>query len=225
MGLSPDVLNRLLVTEDEYNEPSHPHPTLDAVSNGLASPTSLKSDDDVLEFEFESDEAPSPPLLQGPHISDPALSRDLHSKAPEVTLDRVRDGSGEAGPSSSAHRRKFRLRLLSDVKRPHTPPGGLLSSSYDSGSKFRSKAERDVRPMGVTDMLRSEAMQRSQTDKSRARRQSEGSERSRSGSADGRRRRVVRMGEGHQGVKAEYKLAGEYDCGYGALSLESPAVC
>jgi hypothetical protein len=104
MGLSRDVLHRLLVSEEE-NSPS-PDRSRSPDKGGDA-------EEDVLEFEFESDESPT---LEG------MSPRTRAKRVKEVMLDPILDAdhlsaSPEAGPSSmpmANHHRKFRVRLLSN---------------------------------------------------------------------------------------------------------------
>jgi hypothetical protein len=127
MGLSKDVLHRLLVSEEE-NSPSPSDRNRDS-PNDVGTP-----EDDVLEFEFESDEAS--PVLEG-------MSPERAKRVKEVMLDPILDAdhlsvSPEAGPSSlpisTQHHRKFRVRLLSNGQ-----PTGLVGES--------------PRPMSVMDMM------------------------------------------------------------------------
>lgn len=129
MGLSPDVLHRLLVTEEDGS--SSPSPESKDRTRPVTPSTTQQGDDgEVLEFEFESDEA-SPPL-------DGVSHRTRDARVKEVMLDPILDEdddgynvgsnsvlatSPEAGPSSlsngsSLHphhpHRKFRIRLLSN---------------------------------------------------------------------------------------------------------------
>lgn len=120
MGLSPDVLHKLLDPDDTSPSPPRsagsaasprPEPELEALQP-------VHEEGDVLEFEFESDGSPET-LRAG---------RTTH-RPKEVLLDPILDES-EPGPGpstrqhqlatspdggASPHHRKFRLRLLSDT--------------------------------------------------------------------------------------------------------------
>jgi hypothetical protein len=106
MGLSRDVLHRLLVSEEENSPSPDRSRSPDGDRGGDA-------EEDVLEFEFESDESPT---LEG------MSPRTRAKRVKEVMLDPILDAdhlsaSPEAGPSSmpiSNHHRKFRVRLLSN---------------------------------------------------------------------------------------------------------------
>ena len=216
MGLSPDILHRLLVTEEEYEQPTSPEIATSPLTpySPAVETMGQTSPDDVLEFEFESDEA-SPPTLWNSTVPSTATALEAirTSQVQEVSVDVV-PRSPQAGSSSPnhspkmQHRRKFRLRLLSDSQHPHTPPGGLLSGSYDDPPKFASTVlNGGPRPMGVTDILRSEARQRRGSEGSRL---VDGEEMRRTASEGRpRKKRVARMGPGHKGVRAEYVLKGE----------------
>jgi hypothetical protein len=104
MGLSRDVLHRLLVSEEENSPSPDRSRSPDRAGN---------TEEDVLEFEFESDESPT---LEG------MSPRTRAKRVKEVMLDPILDAdhlsaSPEAGPSSmpmANHHRKFRVRLLSN---------------------------------------------------------------------------------------------------------------
>jgi hypothetical protein len=190
MGLSHDVLHKLLVTEDED---THPKP-LDTssipvgnLSDNTPTPKSEEDDQgDVLEFEFESDES-SPQSTFSPTFHS-------HTRSPkEVALDPILVDDDDlplpipesqiAGPSSlptnatsvephHSHHRKFRLRLLSDVT-PEKPA---------------------YRPMGVSEMLKM------RTEPVKVGRKVE---------KKSRKVKKHAIVDGHGGVKAEYVLAGK----------------
>jgi hypothetical protein len=183
MGLSRDVLHRLLVSEED-NSPS---------PDRSRSPPNKKTDtevteDDVLEFEFESDEAS--PTLDG-------MSPQTRAKrVKEVMLDPILDtdsdhqhlsASPEAGPSSmpmSNHHRKFRVRLLSNG---HPAPNAISESP---------------KPMSVMDMMATgEGSGMAST-----------SWRSEVSTGAGRRKSKVKRArlDSHGGVKAEYVLTGKF---------------
>lgn len=148
MGLSPDVLHRLLVTEDDGSPSPESRDRTRPVT-----PSAVVGEDDgeVLEFEFESDEA-SPPM-------DGSSPRTRGTRVKEVMLDPILDDeddrhrgssngllatSPEAGPSSLSqrssfhshhHHRKFRIRLLSNGQ---PAPADLAESP---------------KPMSVMDMM------------------------------------------------------------------------
>ena len=171
MGLSRDVLHRLLVSEEE-NSPS---PDRDHSPDKGA-------EEDVLEFEFESDESPT---LEG------MSPRTRAKRVKEVMLDPILDAdhlsaSPEAGPSSmpmANHHRKFRVRLLSNGQPAEHP-------------------EASPKPMSVMDMMatdgaggsgswRSEMPPGAGWRKSKVKR--------------------ARL-DSHGGVKAEYVLTGRSTC-------------
>jgi hypothetical protein len=175
MGLSRDVLHRLLVSEDDTSpSPSDRDRGTGASVDG--------QDEEVLELEFESDEA-SPPL-------DGMSPRTRAKRVKEVMLDPIRDAdhlsaSSEAGPSSlpaSSHHRKFRVRLLSN--------GQPVSSGIDASP----------RPMSVMDMMASTAPSE----------QDVGSWRSERSMGAGRRKSHVKRAriDSQSGAKAEYVLTG-----------------
>ena len=116
MGLSPDVLHKLLVTDTQaVSSPGHREEESSGNEND-------KDDDgDILEFEFESPES-SPPSMQR-RSSSPA-------KEPlEVIIDPIRNEDELAGPSSLPnHHKTFRLRLLSDTQpeKPILKPMGVM---------------------------------------------------------------------------------------------------
>lgn len=194
MGLSPDVLHRLLVTEDEGSPSPEGRDRIRAVSPSTAP---LEDDGEVLEFEFESDEA-SPPM-------DGMSPRTRAARPKEVMLDPILDEeydgedghrtngllatSPEAGPSSfpngSAHHhhRKFRIRLLSNGQ---PAPTSALGES--------------PKPMSVMDVMGAQnevvpGSSRSQQDVGTSRRPS--------------RIKKARLSS-HSGGRAEYVLTGEY---------------
>ena len=175
MGLSRDVLHRLLVSEEE-NSPSP--------DRSRSPDRSAGEGDEVLEFEFESDEAS--PTLEG-------MSPQTRAKrVKEVMLDPIYDAdhlsaSPEAGPSSlpmTNHHRKFRVRLLSNGQpAPHAIPGESL------------------RPMSVMDMMATEGAGGGAD-----------SWRSEKPLGAGRRRSKVKRArlDSHGGAKAEYVLTGKF---------------
>lgn len=173
MGLSRDVLHRLLVSEEE-NSPS---------PDRSRSPDKERdTEEDVLEFEFESDEAS--PTLEG------TSPRTRAKRVKEVMLDPILDAdhlsaSPEAGPSSmpmASHHRKFRVRLLSN------------GQPADS-------TEPSPRPMGVMDMMATEGAGGSGSWRSEL-----------PAGAGRRKSKVKRARlDSHGGVKAEYVLTGKSD--------------
>lgn len=139
MGLSPDILHRLLLTEDDGSPSpeSKGRVPLATASTTTAGHGKVENNDEVLEFEFESDEA-SPPM-------EGTSPRTRASKIKEVMLDPILDEydddqhnrngflstSPEAGPSSlptgsglHPHHRKFRIRLLSNGQPVQSTNGG-----------------------------------------------------------------------------------------------------
>lgn len=195
MGLSPNVLQTLLITEDDNERTALAIATPAApVHDNAGRIQDAVDQGDVLEFEFESDESP-PTLSTGVIPSAPHLPS---SRAKEVIIDPILDDgpgdegssrrSAEAGPSSlpirsTAHsqHRKFRLRLLSES----------------------SPAAVPVRPIGVTEMMRIHVdRNRDLQEKSKRRRHSSDYH------GKGRKVRSV-VADGHGSIKAEYVLAGE----------------
>jgi hypothetical protein len=172
MGLSRDVLHRLLVSEEENS----------TSPDRSRSPDRARSEEeDVLEFEFESDEA-SPTL-------DGMSPKTRAKRVKEVMLDPIHDAdhlsaSPEAGPSSipmSNHHRKFRVRLLSNGQpAEHSIP------------------EASPKPMSVMDMMATEGAGGSD------------SWRSEKPIGSGRRKSRLKRArlDSHGGVKAEYVLTG-----------------
>lgn len=183
MGLSRDVLHRLLVSEED-NSPS---------PDRSRSPPNRKTDtegieDDVLEFEFESDEA-SPTL-------DGMSPKTRAKRVKEVMLDPILDTdtdhhhlsvSPEAGPSSlpmSNHHRKFRVRLLSN------------------GQPASTSISESPRPMSVMDMMATGEGSGAASS----------SWRSEVPIGAGRRKSKVKRArlDSHGGAKAEYVLTGMF---------------
>lgn len=124
MGLSPDVLHKLLATRGMADS---------GAVEEESSENDREDDGDILEFEFESPDN-SPPTM-GRRASAPESSGHFTREAQEVVLDPVPD-EGNAVLSSSVphnhHHKKFRLRLLSETQ----------------------PAKPVVRPMGVMDMVK-----------------------------------------------------------------------
>ncbi|KAK4687106.1 E3 ubiquitin-protein ligase BAH, partial [Tremellales sp. Uapishka_1] len=137
MGLSPDVLQKLLVAEEDSSNNATPS----VVSPGASSPG---DEGDVLEFEFESPDAT-------PDILKPRSSSHSSHTAHQVIVAPILDDDGsEADLGSSAfssshahHHRKFRLRLLSDSESVSAP------SPNDDGR---------IRPLGVGEMMRTRSI-------------------------------------------------------------------
>jgi hypothetical protein len=206
MGLSPDVLNKLLVTEEARVSPAHSLQGRAEVSSAFLSTTPPAVEGDILEFEFDSDEA-SPPSLHPTPMSAP--------RQPKQTLvDPMLDTSGysdhhppatsrsmEAGPSSlhpSHNQRKFRVRLLSE-SRPETP-----AASRDPSPG----AEARARPISVSGMFKDTgAGELGDGDQLSG---SWGRETVLDGLGGVRGRKVIRrsMNEGNR-VRAEYVLGGK----------------
>ncbi len=210
MGLSREVLNKLLVIEqEEPREPFahtvHLSPTSFHSTRGEAISTHEDKDGDVLEFEFESD-GTSPAISDG---VTPSAAPVRYPRTQKVVIDAVLDEdeskmrdhrngfleSCKAGPSSLpigsppyARHRKFRLRLLSELSTLPSVP---------------------VMPIGVTEMIRIRS-ERGEQDNKPIRREL------RYSSDTPRRERKVRtvLADGHGGVKAEYLLVGMiiHDC-------------
>lgn len=194
MGLSPDILHRLLVTEDERSPSPESKDRTPAASTSSNTGTSKVEDEEVLEFEFESDEA-SPPM-------DGSSPRTRAKRAKEVMLDPILDddedgrGNGnrnrgsflstspEAGPSSlpnHSHHRKFRIRLLSN--------GQPAPATTQSGTS--------PKPMSVMDVMAAQNQAESW----------------RTGQNLGAGRRPSKLKrarvDSHGGAKAQYVLTGE----------------
>jgi hypothetical protein len=176
MGLSRDVLHRLLVSEEENSNSPSP-------DRSRSPDRPANTEEDVLEFEFESDEAS--PTLEG-------MSPKTRAKrVKEVMLDPIDDAhhlsaSPEAGPSSmpmTNHHRKFRVRLLSN--------GQPAPNAIPAGSP---------RPMSVMDMMATDGA-------------GGGAEswRSEKPIGAGRRKSKVKRArlDSHGGAKAEYVLTGK----------------
>jgi hypothetical protein len=219
MGLSPDVLHKLLVTEEEgvkgvetagsglseISEGTQRRHSTSVIPGGLDRRESIESqttdgdsDDSVIEFEFESDEgSPSTPKATNPKSPTTKAWEPL-----EVVLAPAspkEDDNAEAGPSNHAHHHKtFRVRLLSDSEPSvgPTPPSPKMP----------------LRPMGVMDMMTyqadkerraSERAERNERMKMRRNTDTEHSEK--------RGRRVTRRAvmDKKGAVKAEYILVGE----------------
>lgn len=97
MGLSPDILNKLLVVDD------HSLVLDERDSNSRETP-----EDELIEFEFESEEG-SPSVFRYSHIP-------LHHQPQEVLFDPVlEDGRYPGTDNLHPHPHKFRLRLLSET--------------------------------------------------------------------------------------------------------------
>ena len=209
MGLSPDVLNKLLVTEEEAPV-AGPSKSGKGKEKEVAKPANDEDqagdDGDVLEFEFESDESPllsSNPRVPAPTkevLLDPILDDDVEEEGlsylrPERRDSEVGASSFRSGsPGSHPHHRKFRLRLLSEAN--NRPPSRRASVESSATSQAETNG---VRPMGVTDLLRRHSSDINMEDAVHE-------QESRPA------RRVVRraVADGHGGVKAEYVLSGKF---------------
>ncbi|WVF67671.1 hypothetical protein IAT40_002430 [Kwoniella sp. CBS 6097] len=204
MGLSPDVLHRLLVTEDgTAHLPTASIDNQDQVESTNSLGDSKTADEgEVLEFEFESSPENSPPDLR-PDSAGTASTNALagpsrpHSHEPlEVVLDPIpnspprpatRQDSAESDEIISPHpqhHRKFRLRLLSET------------------SQANVTATEPIRPMNVMQFL--EAREAAKSPPPKVETPDEKVQ-------EHRGRRVVRKAvmDGHGGVKAEYVLTGD----------------
>lgn len=103
MGLSPDILNKLLVVDDHS-----------LILDGGDSNSRETPEDELIEFEFESEEG-SPSVFRYGHIP-------LHHQPQEVLVDPVRDDGGYPGTDNlHPHPHKFRLRLLSETSQVTGP--------------------------------------------------------------------------------------------------------
>lgn len=193
MGLSPDILHRLLVTEDEGSPSPESKDRIPATSTTNTGPRK-EEDEEVLEFEFESDEASPPMDGSSPStratrakevMLDPILDDDEHDR--RDSSDGLLSTSPGAGPSSlpnhSIHR-KFRIRLLSNgqpAPAAATTPNGV-----------------SPKPMSVMDVMAAQNQAESW----------------RSGRALGAGRRPSRVKrarvDSHGGAKAQYVLTGKF---------------
>ncbi|WVQ95244.1 hypothetical protein IAU59_002339 [Kwoniella sp. CBS 9459] len=213
MGLSPDVLHRLLVTEDgTAHLPSTSVGTQPHASNSVGIGDRKETDaEEVLEFEFESSPENSPPDIQASSFGGTSPnavagpSTRPHSHEPlEVILDPIpespprvrprpsrRHDSAESdeivSPHPHHHHRKFRLRLLSE-----TTQAGEGSTTL----------EMPKRPLNVMEFLEAREAAKSPPPKVETPDEK---------APEPSGRRVVRKAvlDGHGGVKAEYVLTGE----------------
>ncbi|WVR09317.1 hypothetical protein IAU60_006382 [Kwoniella sp. DSM 27419] len=174
MGLSPDVLHKLLVTEDGASKPSPRAPI-------RRDSTDVESDEDVLEFEYDSP-ASSPKTAQvgtmpRGHVTEPQ----------EAVIDLIPDPHASDDDDHLVaphphHHRKFRLRLLSEASQD-----ALMGQ------------QKPLRPMNVAQFLeaREKVIEASHTPLDTI--------------AESRGRRVKRRAvvDGHGGAKAEYILTGD----------------
>lgn len=118
MGLSPDVLHKLLVTEGHTAVPDK---SGDEESSGNEKENG--DEGDILEFEFESPESSPPSMARRASVP---VNEPL-----EVVLDPVRNEDTVAGASSDTnqpHHKTFRLRLLSESQpeKPVLKPMGVM---------------------------------------------------------------------------------------------------
>ncbi|KAK6910996.1 hypothetical protein I203_105031 [Kwoniella mangroviensis CBS 8507] len=198
MGLSPEVLHKLLITAElDPTSSTYPEPPTNRILKGGG------GEEEVLEFEYESPEGTPPTIQSG---SDPSSSRSqpqTRANVPqEVIIDPLPDGHPTSNntllslPSTRAdvisptpisqHHRKFRLRLLPDSPQPSTP------------SNEFSLSDLPQRPLSVAEFL--EAQERLREEKTP------------SPSEAQRGRTVIRravMDGKNGGVKAEYVLVGD----------------
>ncbi|WWC93231.1 hypothetical protein V866_000064 [Kwoniella sp. B9012] len=199
MGLSPEVLHKLLITAE-----------LDPTSSTTTSEPSTRrtakgggEEEEVLEFEYESPEGTPPTIQSG---SDPSSSHPQSHTRVQIPQEVIIDPLPDTHPTSqmnllsppptkdrvisptpiNQHHRKFRLRLLSDTSQPSTPSNDF------------SLADLPQRPLSVAEFL--EAQERLRE------------ERTPSPSEAQRGRTVIRravMDGNKGGVKAEYVLVGD----------------
>ncbi|RXK42310.1 hypothetical protein M231_00300 [Tremella mesenterica] len=124
MGLSPDILSKLMVTTESSSSSltqvdSTPH-------NVRSSEEDEETHGELLEFEFESDDSP---LL--PSTSTSQVRKDVLLNSYDTAHEQETESGGG---SVEIPRHRFRLRLLS--------------------ASAAENEERPIRPMGVTDMIR-----------------------------------------------------------------------
>ncbi|WWD19358.1 hypothetical protein CI109_103817 [Kwoniella shandongensis] len=177
MGLSQDVLHKLLVTEEVQGDGAIPAPEQEL------------DNEDVLEFEFESEEGSPATLRNGD------ASKVHHHEPKEVILDPVYEHEEEnvtlPGDSDHPHNKKFRLRLLSETSQARALTGNTQHQ------------EGPLRPISVADLITA----REKHDQSTSPEHSE----VRDQEQQKRGRRVIRKAilDGHGGAKAEYVLTGD----------------
>ena len=198
MGLSPQILQKLLVTES-----SDPPASTDGKEDDGGDTEEEGRNGNVLEFHFESDEA-SPTFstaVAGPSTSPQLVAIDpllTGQSSNEYTESRKSASSRQDLNLRPTHNRTFRLRLLFDSNTTQT------EDEEDNAPA--------ICPMGVMDMVRSQ----SQKGRNSMREQKvvDGGEEKDIGDGicDQRRgRKVVRkaIADSHGGVKAEYVLVGK----------------
>nr|XP_019045049.1 hypothetical protein I302_06965 [Kwoniella bestiolae CBS 10118]OCF23979.1 hypothetical protein I302_06965 [Kwoniella bestiolae CBS 10118] len=192
MGLSPEVLHKLLITA-EVDASNLQHPI---------SSIPKEDDDEVLEFEYESPETTPPTIQSGCNPSSSTSQTHPHPQPQEVVLDPLPESHNLTIPpfassskilsptpvhqTQNPHHRKFRLRLLSDSSQSSTSPNVF------------SLADLPQRPLSVAEFL--EAQERLREEKTP------------SPSEAQRGRTVIRravMDGSKGGVKAEYVLTGD----------------
>jgi hypothetical protein len=206
MGLSPQVLQKLLVTEEDEGSslPGQPHRTRSTSPHSpgpsLTPDSDKHEDDEEFEFEFESPEN-SPDML-GNHLARQSMREVIVDPIDEIEESHGVHSAYEPsslGTSPHSHHRKFRLRLLSETTQAQADGTGKDGSS-----------EKRIRPVGVGEMIQAQRASQAQTQIPAA--STKAADGGRLG--PGRRRpshgrRVVRASSGNQGVKAAYVLAGE----------------
>lgn len=136
MGLSPDVLHKLLSTET-LGVPDKPGEEGDE-SSGAERET--PDEGDILEFEFESPEN-SPPTINNSTFATSSKEAQEVVVAP-VRHDNVAGSStgvGTAGHHHHHHHRTFRLRLLSETQ---------------------AEKPVELKPMSVMDMFKTQSQKR-----------------------------------------------------------------
>jgi hypothetical protein len=206
MGLSPDVLNKLLITEEARSTPSQSPPSAARTPMADAAAIVRYDDTDILEFEFESDEA-SPPSMHATsmlspsrpkrNLVDPILDTFEYPNRPSSGLSASLDAvAGSSFLGTGQHQRKFRVRLLSE-SRPETP----------GRNRDGSPGEAGVLPMSVSGMFRDNMAETAGAGDTAGRSPRE--ETMLDGATGSRGRKVIRhsMSEGGR-VKAEYILGG-----------------
>lgn len=201
MGLSPDVLNKLLITEEARISPNHSPPLQSSNIPIPQADVQHNDEGDILEFEFESDEA-SPPSMRATPTSSPKRPKRILVDPILDTFEyphRSSNGlsssipAGSSSLSAAHNQRKFRVRLLSE-SRPETPIPGLEDGEA-------------ARPMSVSGMFKDSGIGSAQD-------ASLGVSPGKDGVMEGmggRGTKVIRrsMNEGNR-VKAEYILGGRF---------------
>ncbi|ODN98984.1 hypothetical protein I350_07135 [Cryptococcus amylolentus CBS 6273] len=195
MGLSPDVLHKLLITEDTDGKSLlalHTPVVSDGGGDGgLTGEEGRAGEEDVIEFEFESEEG-SPVVLRSGSVD---LPPPPHHQPVEVIVHPVTEQQNLDDDEQSVeslhphHHRRFRLRLLSETSQTPKEDG------------------TSVRPLSVTDIISAQE-HTSNLSLEDVHHRGRGSELS--ARVHGKRKVVKKaVSDGHGGVKAEYVLIGD----------------